>query len=178
MELTNLPVEDNHDGAGEISAAAGQGYTYDGDGTFTIVRLPAGKSVTITYTYTALDADAGKTLTNIAVAKVPGANPEDPSNPGQGLDPEKPIDPDKEVPSEPVEVPVDPDKEPGPTPQPEDGRSIKLTKTPDLAFAKPGDTITYTVVVTNDGDEDLTNVAVRDKPQNFAGELEAVPGTG
>ena len=178
VELTNLPVEDNHDGAGEISAAAGQGYTYDGNGAFTIVRLPAGKSVTITYTYTALDADAGKTLTNIAVAKVPGANPEDPSNPGQGLDPEKPIDPDKEVPSEPVEVPVDPDKEPEPTPQPEDGRSIKLTKTPDLAFAKPGDTITYTVVVTNDGTEDLTNVVVRDKPQNFTGELEAVPGTG
>lgn len=178
VELTNLPVEDNHDGAGEISAAAGQGYTYGGNGAFTIVRLPAGKSVTITYTYTALDADAGKTLTNIAVAKVPGANPEDPSNPGQGLDPEKPIDPDKEVPSEPVEVPVDPDKELEPTPQPEDGRSIKLTKTPNLAFAKPGDTITYTVVVTNDGDEDLTNVVVRDKPQNFAGELEAVPGTG
>lgn len=178
VELTNLPVEDNHDGAGEISAAAGHGYTYDGDGTFTVVRLPAGKSVTITYTYTALDADAGKTLTNIAVAKVPGTNPEDPNFPGQGIDPDKPIDPDKEVPSEPVEVPVDPDKEPEPTPQPEDGRSIKLTKTPDLAFAKPGDTITYTVVVTNDGDEDLTNVVVRDKPQNFAGELEAVPGTG
>lgn len=178
VELTNLPVEDNHDGAGEISAAAGQGYTYDGDGTFTVVRLPAGKSVTITYTYTALDADAGKTLTNIAVAKVPGTNPEDPNFPGQGIDPDKPIDPDKEVPSEPVEVPVDPDKEPEPTPQPEDGRSIKLTKTPNLAFAKPGDTITYTVVVTNDGTEDLTNVVVRDKPQNFTGELEAVPGTG
>ena len=177
VELTDLPVEDSHDGAGKISAAVGQGYTYDGNGTFTISRLPAGKSVTITYTYTALDADAGKTLTNIAVAKVPGTNPPDPTDPNKGTDPDKPIDPDKEVPSEPVEVPVDPDKEPEPTPQ-QNGRSIKLTKTPDAAFAKPGDTITYTVVVTNDGTEDLTNVAVRDKPQNFAGEPEAVPGTG
>ena len=178
VELTNLPVQDSHDGAGAISAAGGQGYTYDGDGTFTIQRLPVGKSVAITYTYTAVEADAGKTLTNIAVAKVPGTNPEDPDNPGQGIDPEKPIDPDKEVPSEPVEVPVDPDKEPEPAPQPETGRSIKLTKTPDLAFAKPGDTITYTVVVTNDGAEDLADVTVRDKPTNFAGEPQAVPGAG
>lgn len=178
VELTNLPVQDSHDGAGAISAAGGQGYTYDGDGTFTIQRLPVGKSVAITYTYTAVEADAGKTLTNVAVAKVPGANPEDPDNPGQGIDPEKPIDPDKEVPSEPVEVPVDPDKEPEPAPQPETGRSIKLTKTPDLAFAKPGDTITYTVVVTNDGAEDLADVTVRDKPTNFAGEPQPVPGAG
>ena len=180
IELTNLSIKDTHNGAGVINATVGQGYTYDGNGNFTIIRLPVGKSVTIAYTYTAQKADAGKTLTNIAVAKVPGTNPPDPDDPSKGTDPTKPIDPDKEVPSNPVDVLVDPEKEPDPNPdpQPEAGRSIHLTKIPDVAFAKPGDIIIYTVVVTNDGTEDLINVLVRDKPQNFTGELEAVPAKG
>ena len=177
VELTDLPVRDTHDGAGSIQAADGPGYTY-ADGVFTVLRLPVGKSITITYRYTALQADAGKVLTNIAVATVPGANPEDPDHPGQGLDPEKPIDPDKEVPSNEVEVPVDPDKAPEPPPEPEQGRSLQVTKTADLAFARPGDTITYTLTATNTGTEDLAGVTVRDKPLNFAGTPVAVPGDG
>lgn len=177
VELTNLPVRDTHDGAGSIQAQDGPGYTY-ADGVFTVLRLPVGKSIIITYRYTALEADAGKTITNVAVAAVPGTNPEDPDNPGHGIDPDKPIDPDKEVPSNEVEVPVDPDKDPEPDPEPVDRRSIQVAKTSDLAFAKPGDTITYFVQVKNTGTEDLADVVVRDKPLNFAGTPQAMPGTG
>ena len=107
VDLINVAVKDNNDGAGQITAASGNGYTYDASSTtFTIDRIPVGESFTLYYSYVAQEADAGHDVTNVAVAKAPGQNPEDPNNPGHGVDPDKPIDEDVEKPSNEVVVPV------------------------------------------------------------------------
>ena len=134
VDLVNVTVKDNNDGASHIEAKNGDGYTYDSaTTTFTIARIPVGKSFTLTYSYVAVDADAGHDVINVAVAKAPGQNPEDPENPGHGKDPSKPIDEDVEKPSNEVKVPVvkpstptTPD-EPKPTPTPD---NPKPTPTP------------------------------------------------
>jgi uncharacterized repeat protein (TIGR01451 family) len=134
VDLVNVTVKDNNDGASHIEAQNGDGYTYDSaTTTFTIARIPAGESFTLTYSYVAVDADAGHDVINVAVAKAPGQNPEDPENPGHGKDPSKPIDEDVEKPSNEVKVPVvkpstptTPD-EPKPTPTPD---NPKPTPTP------------------------------------------------
>ena len=134
VDLVNVTVKDNNDGASHIEAQNGDGYTYDSaTTTFTIARIPVGESFTLTYSYVAVDADAGHDVINVAVAKAPGQNPEDPENPGHGKDPSKPIDEDVEKPSNEVKVPVvkpstptTPD-EPKPTPTPD---NPKPTPTP------------------------------------------------
>lgn len=134
VDLVNVTVKDNNDGASHIEAKNGDGYTYDSaTTTFTIARIPVGESFTLTYSYVAVDADAGHDVINVAVAKAPGQNPEDPENPGHGKDPSKPIDEDVEKPSNEVKVPVvkpstptTPD-EPKPTPTPD---NPKPTPTP------------------------------------------------
>jgi uncharacterized repeat protein (TIGR01451 family) len=134
VDLVNVTVKDNNDGASHIEAQNGDGYTYNSaTTTFTIARIPVGESFTLTYSYVAVDADAGRDVINVAVAKAPGQNPEDPENPGHGKDPSKPIDEDVEKPSNEVKVPVvkpstptTPD-EPKPTPTPD---NPKPTPTP------------------------------------------------
>lgn len=107
VDLVNVTVKDNNDGASHIEAQNGDGYTYNSaTTTFTIARIPVGESFTLTYSYVAVDADAGHDVINVAVAKAPGQNPEDPENPGHGKDPSKPIDEDVEKPSNEVKVPV------------------------------------------------------------------------
>ena len=107
VDLVNVSVKDNNNGASHIVATSGDGYTYDdATATFTIDRIPVGESFTLTYSYVAVDADAGHDVINVAVAKAPGQNPEDPENPGHGKDPSKPIDEDVEKPSNEVKVPV------------------------------------------------------------------------
>ena len=134
VDLVNVTVKDNNNGASHIEAQNGDGYTYNSaTTTFTIARIPVGESFTLTYSYVAVDADAGHDVINVAVAKAPGQNPEDPKNPGHGKDPSKPIDEDVEKPSNEVKVPVvkpstptTPD-EPKPTPTPD---NPKPTPTP------------------------------------------------
>lgn len=134
VDLVNVTVKDNNDGASHIEAQNSDGYTYNSaTTTFTIARIPVGESFTLTYSYVAVDADAGHDVINVAVAKAPGQNPEDPENPGHGKDPSKPIDEDVEKPSNEVKVPVvkpstptTPD-EPKPTPTPD---NPKPTPTP------------------------------------------------
>ena len=179
VELENIPVRDTHDGAGEIEASDGAGYTWDEESkTWTIRRLPVGKSISITYTYQVVQEDEGKDITNVAAATVPGTNPEDPKNPGHGIDPEKPIDPDTEYPSGEVVVPVDPELKPDPDPEPEKGRSISILKFTDTAFASVGDIVGYGVIVKNNGTEDLVNIRLEDVFANAAGEITPVDGEG
>lgn len=120
VDLVNVTVKDTNNGASHINASSGDGYTYDdATSTFTIERIPVGESFTLSYTYVAVDADVGHDVVNIAIAKAPGQNPEDPQHPGQGIDPDKPIDEDVEEPSNEVVVPVIEPDEPEPeTPTP------------------------------------------------------------
>lgn len=144
VDLVNVSVKDNNNGASHIVATSGNGYTYD-DATamFTIDRIPVGESFTLTYSYVAVDADAGHDVINVAVAKAPGQNPEDPENPGHGKDPSKPIDEDVEKPSNEVKVPVvkpstpvTPD-EPKPTPTPSNPTNPTPTPAPSEKPTNP-----------------------------------------
>ena len=144
VDLVNVSVKDNNNGASHIVATSGDGYTYD-DATamFTIDRIPVGESFTLTYSYVAVDADAGHDVINVAVAKAPGQNPEDPENPGHGKDPSKPIDEDVEKPSNEVKVPVvkpstpvTPD-EPKPTPTPSNPTNPTPTPVPSEKPTNP-----------------------------------------
>ena len=144
VDLVNVSVKDNNNGASHIVAASGDGYTYDdATATFTIDRIPVGESFTLTYSYVAVDADAGHDVINVAVAKAPGQNPEDPENPGHGKDPSKPIDEDVEKPSNEVKVPVvkpstpvTPD-EPKPTPTPSNPTNPTPTPVPSEKPTNP-----------------------------------------
>lgn len=52
VDLVNVTVKDNNDGASHIEAQNGNGYTYDSaTTTFTIARIPVGESFTLTYSY-------------------------------------------------------------------------------------------------------------------------------
>lgn len=143
-DLVNVSVKDNNNGASHIVATSGDGYTYDdATATFTIERIPVGESFTLTYSYVAVDADAGHDVINVAVAKAPGQNPEDPENPGHGKDPSKPIDEDVEKPSNEVKVPVvkpstpvTPD-EPKPTPTPSNPTNPTPTPVPSEKPTNP-----------------------------------------
>ena len=144
VDLVNVSVKDNNNGASHIVATSGDGYTYDdATATFTINRIPVGESFTLTYSYVAVDADAGHDVINVAVAKAPGQNPEDPENPGHGKDPSKPIDEDVEKPSNEVKVPVvkpstpvTPD-EPKPTPTPSNPTNPTPTPVPSEKPTNP-----------------------------------------
>ena len=144
VDLVNVSVKDNNNGASHIVATSGDGYTYDdATATFTIDRIPVGESFTLTYSYVAVDADAGHDVINVAVAKAPGQNPEDPENPGHGKDPSKPIDEDVEKPSNEVKVPVvkpstpvTPD-EPKPTPTPSNPTNPTPTPAPSEKPTNP-----------------------------------------
>ena len=144
VDLVNVSVKDNNNGASHIVATSGDGYTYDdATATFTIDRIPVGESFTLTYSYVAVDADAGHDVINVAVAKAPGQNPEDPENPGHGKDPSKPIDEDVEKPSNEVKVPVvkpstpvTPD-EPKPTPTPSNPTNPTPTPVPSEKPTNP-----------------------------------------
>ena len=121
-DLDNVKVTDKFSGHGDIVVADQDGIIYNGDNMWTIEYLPVGAVIEIHYSYTALAEDADAII-NVAVATIPGKNPEDPDNPGHGIDPNEPIDPDKDVPSNEVEIPVivpEPEKpdEPTPTPAP------------------------------------------------------------
>ncbi|MCI2047926.1 MAG: hypothetical protein LKJ90_09475 [Faecalibacterium sp.] len=161
VELQNVLVRGSFDGSGQLIAADGQGYTY-ASGIFTIARLPVGKSITLACSYTAQAGDAGHDLTNTAIVTVPGKEPNDPS---------------KEYPSDPVVVPVDPDKTPD-VPPDAGAHSIFIHKTADIAFAAIGDTVHYTITVTNTGTEDLTNITVQDIASNVSGDITPLEGSG
>ena len=156
VDVNNVTVTDANNFAGTITAVDGADYRFE-NGQFVIDHIAAGADVVLTYTYTVEIADVPThILENIATAHVPGTNPEDPENPGHGVDPDKPIDPDTEIPSNPVDVEVPGDEVETEVP------TISLTKAVDKSEAKVGDILNYTVSVTNTGDVDAENVLVKD----------------
>ncbi|MDO4182895.1 MAG: MBG domain-containing protein [Coriobacteriia bacterium] len=140
LDLTNVTVTENLAGATIVD---GTGYTVT-DNVATIESLPVGGEAVVvkaTYTVTQADVDAAATdpanaLTNVAT--VTGSGPGD-NNP----DPETP------------DIPVPTDKT----------GALQVVKTSDVAAdatAALGQTVTYTITVTNNGQVTLSNIAVVD----------------
>ena len=106
VNLSNIKVTDTSNGSGKFVAIDGIGYTSAGDYSWTIPSLAVGETVNIDYSYIVSAND--KLIKNVAKATIPG-NPEDPTNPGHGIDPDEPITPDVDVPSNEVDIPVIPE---------------------------------------------------------------------
>ena len=128
--LSNIAVTDTiANGSGTVTLTTeSEDVTIDG-ATATIEELAAGADVTITATYKVVEADAGKTITNTAVAKASDGTEDEPDNP----------------PAVEVENP-----------------DWTVTKTVDNATPNVGDTITYTIHVTNTGNTTLNGLTVTD----------------
>ncbi len=149
VTLTNIVVTDERTGA--VFTQVDDKPIENGTNEYTIESMVPNASHTfeVTYVVTESDildaADANGMLANCVT--VEGKNPD-------GEDPEPPQPGEAEVPVE----------EPNP--------SLSVTKTamgeaPEDGY-KPGDTVTYQVVVKNDGNLTLTNVVVTDERENAA----------
>ena len=173
-DIQNAVLTDENNFSGSIFGVEGAGYHYE-NGMFTIDTIPAGGDVVVHYAYTVGIADVPTNiLENIATIHVPGTNPEDPENPGQGKDPTKPIDPDTDIPSNKVDVEV-----PGSGTETDIPleKSLTIVKSADKTKVNVGETINYRVVVTNTGEVDLVNVSVKDN-NNGASHIVATSGDG
>ena len=149
VTLTNIVVTDERTGA--VFAKIDGAEIANGTNAYTIESMVPDASHTfeVTYVVTESDildaADANSMLANLVT--VEGENPD-----GEAPEPPQPGE---------AEVPVE---EPNP--------SLSVTKTamgeaPEDGY-KPGDTVTYQVVVKNDGNLTLTNVVVTDERENAA----------
>ena len=135
-KLTNVIVTDTSNGNGTVEYTGD--LMYDGNGKWMIPELNAGESVEITYIYTAVAEDMNLdngNIVNTAVAE--GKNPDNKTVTS---------DPDTET----VHVGEVPD------------RDIRVVKTSLESSVMIGDTIHYTITVTNNGTMTAQNVVVRD----------------
>ena len=98
-------------------------------------NLDCGESVTYTYSYQVTEADLGKTLVNTATATGKDSNDEN---------------------AEPDSDEADPVRTDDPNP------SLSVTKKADKTSAVVGDTISYTITVTNTGNQTLNSIKVTD----------------
>ena len=143
VDLVNVKVEDSLSGGVWMDSPD-------------IGDLSVGESVTLAYQYTIPEGAAdGEKIKNVAVAAgttVP--NPEDPEYPGEPEQPEEVKDTDEE------EVTVENGSAP----------AIDIVKSVDRKALRPGETAVYTLIVTNTGNADLTDVAVTDSNMDLGAE--------
>ena len=150
VTLSDIEVEDQlsaTDSDAKVTfGAMPSGATLDEEtNKVTITKLDVGASVTLTasYTVTQADVDAQNTITNVATATA--------VDPG-----EDPVDPD-----EPTPVPVDPE---------EKNVSITVDKSANRTTGvRQGNTVRYTITVTNSGNVTLNNITVSDTLVRFSG---------
>ena len=143
VDLVNVKVEDSLSGGVWMDSPD-------------IGDLSVGESVTLAYQYTIPEGAAdGEKIKNVAVAAgttVP--NPEAPEYPGEPEQPEEVKDTDEE------EVTVENGSAP----------AIDIVKSVDRKALRPGETAVYTLIVTNTGNTDLTDVAVTDSNMDLGAE--------
>lgn len=135
--LSNIVVTDQFNGKGTLNA------TDFVDGKFVIASLESGKSASTQVTYTVLKSDANTTITNTAYAVI--------RNNDGNVDPNAPSgNGTSSVEVKKIEEKVEGDAD------------LRVEKTVSDKNPKVGDTITYTIVVTNTGEADLWNVRISD----------------
>ena len=142
-DIKNVRLTDANNFAGKIEGVDGAGYKFT-NGEFVIDKIPAGGDAVVRYTYTVQIADVPtKILENVATAHVPGKNPGDP---------------DEEIPSNKVDVEVPGDGTHVDVPE----GKLEIVKSVDKTEAKVGDTLNYTITLTNVGGQAVKNAVVKD----------------
>ena len=155
-DVENVRLTDANNFAGVIEGVDGSGYTFE-NGEFLIDRIPAGESVVVHYTYTVQIPDVDThILKNVATAHVPSDDPDEP---------------DEEYPSNEVEVEVPGDEVETELPK------FDITKSVDKTTAHVGDTLNYTVTVTNLTNIDAESIILEDFFDGV-GDLVFVPVNG
>ncbi|MFV0357338.1 MAG: hypothetical protein ACK5LG_19870, partial [Bacteroides thetaiotaomicron] len=156
--LENLPEYLTWDGEVEVS----DGFDTTGDladGDFTILQVPAGSSLEITYSVTLAGSIPSEVEEVLNVVTDNGSDPKDP------IDPETPevICPEGNDDCDSTITPIQPEVV---TPiDPQEGDTV-ITKSVSEEFAdgyaNPGETLEYTINVTNNTEYGVTDVVVRD----------------
>src|SRR5690606_23069918 len=158
QNLTDLSVSDAIP-AGTTFVSAGNGGTSNGTTVeFTGINIDFGQTASLSFVVTVNENLTGiPAVSNVAFVKKDATRPDpgqgtvppaDPTNPSNGPDPAA-------TPGTPTDIPVDAINS-------IDLGLVGVSDGTNSGQAAPGDVITYTVTITNDGNQDLTNVLLVD----------------
>ena len=162
VDLTNVKVTDQlpayYSKAEEkVSSQNGSTGSIVKGGEITFNKLNVGETATIEISYTIKSADDLECGDTVIKNKATGTTDQDQTE-------------DDDNNNE-VTTTVTNECEPEPEPQP----GYDISKSVDKTTAKPGDTLTYTIVAKNTGEVDLTNVKIADKlPAYYSNATEKV----
>ena len=162
VDLTNVKVTDQlpayYSKAEEkVSSQNGSTGSIVKGGEITFNKLNVGETATIEISYTIKSADDLECGDTVIKNKATGTTDQDDSEDDDG--------------NNEVTTTVTNECEPEPEPQP----GYDISKSVDKTTAKPGDTLTYTIIAKNTGEVDLTNVKIVDQlPAYYSNATEKV----
>lgn len=150
VDLTNVKIVDKlpayySNATEKVEAPSEVSGSIVKDGQVTIAKLPVGQTATITVSYVVKSADDLECGNTTIKNQVSGTTDQDQTEDNNG--------------NNETTTTVTNECEPEPEPQP----GYDISKSVDKTTAAPGDTLTYTIVVKNTGEVDLTNIEVVDQ---------------
>ncbi|MDO4322973.1 MAG: InlB B-repeat-containing protein [Lachnospiraceae bacterium] len=162
--LSNIIVSERLNDNLTFISAAPEGQYDSADGIWTIPALENGSTATLTL-QVSVNSNVTEQMTIPNTAAVTDASDEDGEELPEGTEPSDSVD---------VIVEVDDQTEPAAPDQPEWDK-LTVNKTADKTTVKPGDTVTYTIQVTNNTGKNLSNIIVSEQLNDNLTLISAVP---